>query len=79
MLVLLPTNPLSFSEYGANANYSLRALISHSGTVSDGEYVTYINNKDNGKWLKCETNKITECLIDAAILSDCCFILFEKC
>ena len=79
MHIILPTKPLNFSEYGANADYSLRALISHTGSVTGGEYLTYIHNKDNNKWLKCETNKISEILIDAAILSECCFILFEKC
>lgn len=79
MHIILPTKPMSFSEYGADANYSLRALLSHNGSIADGEYLTYIHNKDNDKWLKCETNKISEILIDKAILSECCFILFEKC
>ena len=79
MHIILPTAPLSFSEYGANTEYSLRAIISHTGTITNGEYITYINNKDNGQWLKCEANKISDTLIEVAILSECCFLLFEKC
>lgn len=77
--IILPTQPMNFSNYGINAKYSLRALISHSGSAESDEYITYIKNKDSNTWLKCELTNITEVMIDTAVTQyQCCFILFEK-
>ncbi|OHT00717.1 Clan CA, family C19, ubiquitin hydrolase-like cysteine peptidase [Tritrichomonas foetus] len=79
MHIILQTHPLDFSKYGADAKYSLLAMISNDGPVESGEYLVYFRNKDANVWLKCTMDGVTEVLGDMAILSQCCYILFEKC
>ncbi|KAH0785352.1 cysteine proteinase [Histomonas meleagridis] len=78
MHVILPREALNMSEYGINGEYKVRAIISHEGTPNDGQYLTYIRNKDAGNWIKCGTIDVNETIEDVAFLSQACFLLMEK-
>jgi len=74
----IPQENLDMEQYGINTKYELVSVIGHEGNLEDGEYVAYVNNMDANTWTKFESNRIEPALIQYAILSPCCHLLFKK-
>ncbi|XP_017767859.1 PREDICTED: ubiquitin carboxyl-terminal hydrolase 7 isoform X1 [Nicrophorus vespilloides] len=53
-----PTNP---------ANYTLHAVLVHSGDNHGGHYVVFINPRGDGKWCKFDDDVVSRCTIQEAI------------
>ena len=49
------------------ANYTLHAVLVHSGGVHAGHYVVFINPKGDGKWCKFNDDVVSSCEKEDAI------------
>lgn len=68
---------INLSKYGVNAIYDIVSIIAHEGDVNSGIYVTYSKN-EAGVWLKCLNTEVTESMLQVALTSQCCHLLYQK-